>query len=785
MATGIVGLSLPALAERTQQSSAPVAMDAAALAKAMLALKTNNGATLPKATPGLAGASPALTAQSLDAAVKLALPAISAQEKARVSAGEAATAKLGLLPEYEMPGGSARRVVGVSASGIPLYAKEMSLDSNTFDTTNFIWDTYGISGTGRKVGVWDIGTPLTTHLDFIDPVTGLSRVFSSGPLSVASHATAVCGIVGGLGSFANGADTTSGGSYNAPIEARSIVNEFANMNGLTLDAMRFHNHSYAFGAGWGQQALVSGLTYVVRAWYGDIRVSLAESALFGRYNDISSQTDAVVRNRPWTLPVWSAGNDKGELPNGNLVTVVQNGINKGSNYFFTFRSPLAGQAVVAGLFNGTTFWPLAGSVFTLNLPAVATVPITAVPITMVGNPGNDGSTGFDCVPDGYGVAKNILTVGAINATGSPAVLANFSATGPVDDGRIKPDIVTSGVNVFAPTSVSTSGTALWTGTSMAAPQAVGALNLMAEQQENLWTVKHPLVASTYKALAIHTAIDYGNPGPDYTYGWGQLAAFDATALIESNFNIQQRIFIKEVNLDATTDSVFIIKATGGAPIKITAAWTDPTPAAVQPDTLDPANRMIVNNVDVELYRLNADGSQGTRYHAWRLNPGVPAANATRTLLDQNLETKDRNNVEQILMPVSASANVLYQVVVKKKTQAPFGAFVGDADGKQRVSLVLSGVKERPEYLFQVTAQTFAIVPGSVVALLTWRSIPGENYRIEFSTTLQAGSWVDACNGKQFLANADSTTASTVSLANLGSSGFFRITTIAPNPFNAP
>ncbi|MFD2145132.1 hypothetical protein [Mucilaginibacter antarcticus] len=41
-------------------------------------------------------------------------------------------------------------------------------------------------------------------------------------------------------------------------------------------------------------------------------------------------------------------------------------------------------------------------------------------------------------------------------------------------------------------------------------------------------------AATLKGLACHTAIDGGNAGPDYTYGWGLLNMPRATELITNN-----------------------------------------------------------------------------------------------------------------------------------------------------------------------------------------------------------------------------------------------------------
>lgn len=792
-ATLVSGSVLAAPAGRPQQITPPVAMDGAAARKAA-ATPAAARAALPAVPPEQAGVDPAMAAALADAGVARSLPAIAAAERARKDAATAAVQRHGFLADYEDPDGISATVVDITPSGIPLFAKDMSLTGNTFDGTDLVWGNWGLDGTDRMVGVFEIGSPRSTHLDFIIPGTSDSRlILRDAPLPVLSdHASAVCGIVGGLGVLADAqGDTSQGASWNAPIHAWLINDEFQKMNGLALDELRAHNHSYGLSVGWDQ--LTVGGAYMVRIWFGDIRVSTAESAMFGRYTTLSSDTDAVVRNRPWTLPVWSAGNDRAQAAAGNTITVMRNGVNMGSGYWVTYRSPAAGQAVVAGVFNGTQFWPLAGAAWSASLPAVVTLPAATQSVAVAGTPGPDGgAAGYDCVPDGYGVAKNALTVGAMDNTAGSNVIASFSACGPVDDGRIKPDVVDAGVAIVAANSQTDDGGAYWSGTSMAAPQVTGAVNLVAQLQEQTWTALHPLVASTYKALVIHTADDMGTAGPDYTFGWGRVNAANAASHTESNFYSQQRIFIKEVDLVAPAgsdngDSEFLMKAVGGAPVCVTAAWTDPVPAAVQPDTLDPSDRMVVNNIDVDIYKMNGtypNLTVGTRYYPWRLNPASPATAATRTLADTDNAAKDRNNVEQVKTPVNATANSWYKVVVRKKTTGAAGSpFVGDANGRQRVSIVLSGVKERTvgsEWLYQVTAQTYTVLNGQVVAQLTWNSIPGETYRIEFSPDLV--NWVDACGGAKYLSRKDSTTAVTVPVVNLGPSGFFRVATVAPNPF---
>ncbi len=757
--------SSTAFAQRKVQTTEPVPINVEAMTQA-LKQGRNARAGNPKAARGF---TPAETAARHEAELRGKLAGIQAAEQKRLEEGKAAAKAGSLMDDYVNEEGNTRKAIG-SANGIPLYVKENSLNQSQESGTTELWPGgslgYDLDGENRLAGVWELGAPRTSHQEFIDPDTSSSKVSYTGTAGVSDHASAVVGVVAAEGVVGS----SIGASYAAPVDARDLTSEFTAMNSLALDEMRTHNHSYGLLAGW-DSVVFSGATWSARAWFGDLRVSSAESALFGRYTQLSADTDNVSRNRYYTLPIWSSGNDMGQGPvSGSLVTILKSGVSQGSNYYFAFRSPSAGMAAVQGFYNGTTFWPAAGGSYSLSSP-IFQVAASAVGIAQTGTPGNDGGAdGFDSIPDGYGTAKNILTVGATDyGTGE---LASFSSSGPTDDGRIKPDLVAVGTDVLAPTGASnTSYFSTWAGTSFSAPQVTGTLNLLAQMQEETWGADHPMSASAYKALLIHTANDLGNTGPDYTYGWGSLEATGPATMIESNLLSTQRIFIKEVALADGEEANFTIKATGGQRIKVTAAWTDPVPGSLSPDSLNPTNKMLVNNLDVELYRVNNDGTLGTRYYMWRLDPANPSNNATRSSTDQDTDAKDRNNVEQVEMPSNATTNVFYRVIVKQKSGS---TITGDSNGQQRVGIVITGAKERNDYTFQVTSTNFVFSGGQVVAELTWNAIAGEYYVIEHSPDL--ATWTTASD--VFLGKTDSEVGQTVPVAGLGS-GFFRVKTVAP------
>ena len=119
-------------------------------------------------------------------------------------------------------------------------------------------------------------------------------------------------------------------------------------------------------------------------------------------------------------------------------------------------------------------------------------------------------------------ADSILAVGATYADGP---LASFSLTGPTFDGRIKPEVVTPGVNDFAVYGDS-DYTPYFTGTSAATPLAAGVAALVLSANPTLTPMQ-------LRARLLSTAHQYSDGTsktqsyPNNYYGWGLLDAVQA------------------------------------------------------------------------------------------------------------------------------------------------------------------------------------------------------------------------------------------------------------------
>jgi len=302
-------------------------------------------------------------------------------------------------------------------------------------------------------------------------------------------------------------------------------------------------------------------------------------------------------------------------------------------------------------------------------------------VKSAGNDRTDVGDGSGAPPDGpydildpKSVAKNILTVGAIeaipNGYRSPddVVMSDFSSWGPTDDGRIKPDIVAAGVNIFSSVSDAFDAYEQQSGTSMSAPNATGSLLLLQELYARVNSGSF-MRSATLKGLAIHTARQATeNPGPTYEFGWGVLAVDRAAILItrEDDENYQ----IRESTLTDGGIRVFTVTSDGTSPLVATLSWTDVPGNPVAP-TLDSDSLMLVNDLDMRIF------SEDSTFLPWTLSPGNPSRVAQR---GDNF----RDNVEKIEIPNPEPGE--YTIVINHK-----GSLEND---RQDFSLIVSA--QEPE-----------------------------------------------------------------------------------------
>lgn len=508
-----------------------------------------------------------------------------------------------------MQGGNANEVAsltGIDIFGFPVYTTTHSnLTSAVATHTHLLWQNpYNVTGLSNVIkGKIAVWDEGVASNNHIE----LNGRINQKNTNVAQHATHVTGtmIAAGINPLSKGM------AYNTPqIDAYNYNNHISKISGAANDLL-ISNHSYGVVAGW-------YLNFGEWQFYG----SPGDTAdyKFGYYDAETQMLDSIAYNAPNYLIVKSVGNNRNK--NGPAI---------GQPYK---RFDATGAMVDAG-----------------NRQS-----------------GLSSNDGFDIIPT-YGVAKNILTIGAIDASvGSNKIEAtNFSSWGPTDDGRIKPDIVGAGVDVYSCISDNNFAYDTYSGTSMATPNVAASLYLLQElyaKNNNDSLMK----ASTVKALAIHTATAGGNnSAPNYKTGWGLFNAEKAAKIIAEKNTGTHKIIEHRLN-NSDTFSIDVI-ASGAGNLLATLCWTDPAGLVNTSNVLNNPALKLMHDLDIRIYKFDSV------YYPWILDPIDPNAAATR---GDNI----RDNVEKIEID-NTIVGQRYTIKVFHK------GFL--QRGYQNFSLVLSGI----------------------------------------------------------------------------------------------
>ncbi|WP_395740314.1 S8 family serine peptidase [Prosthecobacter sp.] len=525
--------------------------------------------------------------------------------------------------------GPKRLLIG-EMGGVPLVIAPFNANAAISSGVTLVQrDLPAMQGGGLQVGVWDGGAVLSTHREFNDGF--ISRVTVVNNVAADNHATHVAGTI-----VARGVDSKARGmAPQARILSYDYDYDTSEMSSLAAASMPLNgklllsNHSYGFVNGW-------GLDEKTNRWYFYGRLADREDFKFGLYSDRARDWDIICAQAPYYLPCKAAGNDRSDGPPAENEPF----------YYFNSNNQLKSKNYSAAV-----------------------------------DPPEDGATssGWDTM-DTTACAKNVLTVGAVTRAVSGGVrdynsvmMTSFSGWGPTDDGRIKPDVVADGVDVYS-SFVTPDGRASYdylSGTSMATPATTGALVLL----QQLYESTHPgqyLRAATLKGLVISTARDMGAAGPDYKYGWGYVDTRAAAQVIQNHSAYPNGQSLLERQLSQGAVDTYTVPVRGGRTVRATLCWTDPagpSRGAIGSTNvpLDNAASVLVNDLDM---RISMSLINNTPYV---LNPASPNNTATR---GDNF----RDNVEVVEFTPSASGTC--QLTVQHK-----GTLTG---GKQAYSLIITG-----------------------------------------------------------------------------------------------
>jgi hypothetical protein len=326
--------------------------------------------------------------------------------------------------------------------------------------------------------------------------------------------------------------------------------------------------------------------------------------------------------------------------------------------------------------------------------------------------GNDGDSTcspypsfFGTLKSGWQTAKNILTVGALRVDVN-ATIAGFSSRGPAMDGRIKPEITADGVGISSTIRNNAYGSN--SGTSMACPAVTGGMTLLYERYQQTHAGANPKSA-LMKALMCNTAEDLGNPGPDFTYGFGMMNVRRAVEAVDSN-----RYFVSSVaNAGSKTHNITIPANTRR--LKVMLYWNDVAAASN-------AATALVNDLD-----LLVTEPSSTLHRPLTLNSSPANVN------NNAVEAADHlNNIEQVVIDNPAAG--VYVAGING-----FNIPSGVQDYVLTYEIIKNGVTV--EYPFG--GET--LVPGETENI-RWNAYGSEanNFTLEYSSN-NGGNWTTIDN----------------------------------------
>jgi hypothetical protein len=687
------------------------------------------------------------------------------------------------------------------------------------------------------IGIWELGKIKEPY-----PTGYNGRIFfgTSQTFVVRGvpHATEVAQVLAHPGPDFN----SRGIAYEAKLKFYNFDNDYPEMaaeaagivplsnTDPTLLKMKFSNHSYGEPAGWIERYDDVHGQFI--NWLGPNFAG--KDPEFGAYTWKSKTIDTIAYHAQTYLPVYAAGNDAADQRLINSSASYGLGVNYVDPNDSANRSSL--------------FHPHDGG------PAVVATPPLPTPDDMSYVLGEQSGTqngvdsvlglAFDTIPS-TACAKNNITVGAVygsrDGENIPEFinLSHFSSRGPIDDGRVKPDLVGPAAITAPPSEAIGIG-----GTSYAAPAVTGTLALLEEINHDNGGPSR--LASTWKALVLNTAIDCtkisflnevdnGLPeearanvwarvipshlgpvadsvtltGPDYFYGWGLIDADAAADLLikdlqsgESSNHLCEH-YLTDPSNDAIDDNNLEIEIPithdGTSPsMRIMLCWTDPpyqdlveekvTVGAVNPEVLpstpDDDTPRLVNNLD--LWVVDPNGV--TKHRPWVLNHLTPLVPAGRG-------ENNRDNVEQVIIDTPIPGT--YTIVVSHKGTLKASELVSGtldllSDNDPLTAPIYRHVSGREQAFFLAISGNLGPTPiGPTLTILN--PIPqganqqsttffvsgftGLRYCLQGSHTLEPDDWYDH-PGTTFTLPSEAPHPLTVTHTAL-SHRFYRVKEIAP------
>lgn len=299
---------------------------------------------------------------------------------------------------------------------------------------------------------------------------------------------------------------------------------------------------------------------------------------------------------------------------------------------------------------------------------------------------------FGNITGGYKAGKNVITVG--NATFGD-ILSPSSSRGPLEDGRIKPDLCAIGQGSL--TTDDNNQYRLGSGTSAAAPAVAGIYAVLVQAYRSLHNNQDP-PSALLKAALLNTAEDLGRPGPDYEFGWGRVNGLRALNVLE-----QQQYQTAQAGQGAMQSHAIYVPA-GAKELRVMLYWHDPAASPL-------AAKALVNDLDLSL-----QGPNNAIYLPYKLSTFPHADSLTKPAY----AGADRvNNMEQVVLKNPAPGNY---------NARAFGHLV--PQGPQPYYIVYTIIQDEAAIVFPRGGESLA--PGEATTIF-WEAAGNQgSFTLEYS-----------------------------------------------------
>ncbi|WP_261511658.1 S8 family peptidase [Chryseobacterium paludis] len=558
-------------------------------------------------------------------------------------------------------------LAGFLPNGKPYFYKNQDIrqvQNSNADALNTVGGVTGLTnaykGENIKFTIFDGGRVYAGHPAFDNAVGRISNKEAATQI-YSEHSTGVAGFIGSralnIQGNLNGVPVTGniqGVAVNSTIDSYRFAQTILPGNTTASNVFqkilaaqpKISNHSYGINAGWDIKTADDGSYFWL--WNGAFDSPGTSYDTQGTYLSNDQNYDQIVYNNPSYIIIKSAGNYFGDGPDRPGTTTFPRYYEDNNGNLVQFAS-------------------------TDTLPAT------------------NCAQGFDCIGQGS-LAKNIIVVGATDvistnnfkySAAADVVHSDYSSAGPRDDGGIKPDIATTGTNVFsASTAENTTGSVKYdygSGTSYSAPVVTGVIGLWTQIYKDLFS-NQLLNAASAKTLMVHSASEAGNVGPDPWFGWGYINARKGAELLVGKAN--NTVIFNNETLNNGVANTKIIKASGSEPLKVTISWIDPAynvPANLTwGQVYNNRSSRLVNDLDLRII----DTTTNTVHTPWKLNANSPMTPATKG--DNTVD-----NVEQVVIDAPVAGRN-YRVEITNKGNLVNNAGAG---APQDYSIIATGFSQ--------------------------------------------------------------------------------------------